>query len=96
VHDNIVPHELNKLLNLPGVGMKMALLLQQSAFDIVEGISVDTHVHRISNLLNWVSSKNPDQTRDQLQKWVPKDKWKQINHLLVGFGQTICKPVAPL
>jgi len=90
-----VPSVLNQILELPGVGMKMALLLQQGAFGIVEGISVDTHVHRISNLLGWTASNNAEQTRKQLQKWVPKDKWKQVNHMLVGFGQTICKPIAP-
>ena len=95
-HDGQVPSKLKDILKFPGVGMKMALLLQQGAFGVVEGISVDTHVHRISNLLNWTDSKNADKTREQLQEWLPKDKWAKINHMLVGFGQTICKPVAPL
>ena len=71
-------------------------LVQQSAFNITEGISVDTHVHRICNLLEWTDSKNPDETRIQLQEWVPKEKWAKVNHMLVGFGQTICKPISPL
>ena len=95
-HDGIIPSKLEEILKFPGVGMKMALLLQQGAFGIIDGISVDTHVFRISNLLNWADAKNPDQTREQLQDWLPKNKWGTINHMLVGFGQTICKPVAPL
>lgn len=95
-HEGVVPSDLKQILKFPGVGMKMAILLQQSAFGIIEGICVDTHVHRIWNNFNWVESKNPEETRVQLQDWLPKSKWQVINHMLVGFGQTICKPVAPL
>ncbi|CAI2368687.1 unnamed protein product [Moneuplotes crassus] len=95
-HEGIVPSKLDDILKFPGVGIKMALLLQQGAFGVVDGISVDTHVHRICNLLEWVDSTNPEATRVQLQDWLPKSKWTKINHMLVGFGQTICKPIAPL
>jgi endonuclease III len=56
---------------------------------------VDTHVHRISNRLGWVNSKNPEDTRKQLEDWLPKEYWDEVNHLLVGFGQTLCRPVHP-
>lgn len=58
---------------------------------------VDTHVHRISNRLGWVkkTTKNPEGTRKELEAWLPKELWEEVNHLLVGFGQTICKPVNP-
>ena len=57
-HGGVVPSKLDDILSLPGVGMKMALLLQQGSFGIVEGISVDTHVHRVANLLSrWVLNK---------------------------------------
>lgn len=54
----------------------------------MEGISVDTHVHRICNRLKWVrkTTNNPDLTRVALEEWLPKEKWDQINELLVGFG----------
>lgn len=96
-HDGIVPDNLEDLVALPGVGLKMAHLLLQGSFDKVEGISVDTHVHRIANRLKWVRkpTTNPDVTGQLLEEWVPKDKWRHINPLLVGFGQTICKPVGP-
>lgn len=61
-------------------------------------IGVDTHVHRISNRIGWVKipTKTPEQTRVALESWIPKSLWKEINHLLVGFGQQTCKPVRPL
>lgn len=56
-HKGVVPNKLEDIMALPGVGSKMAHLLLQHSFDKVEGISVDTHVHRISNRLKWVKKK---------------------------------------
>jgi len=58
---------------------------------------VDTHVHRISNRLGWVKkiTKTPEDTRKALESWLPKELWREVNHMLVGFGQTICRPVNP-
>ena len=63
-----VPDELEKLCQLPGVGLKMAHLLLQGSFGKVEGISVDTHVHRIANRLKWVKvpTKDPNKTGEAL------------------------------
>ena len=82
-------NKLDDILAFPGVGIKMAILLQQSAFNLVEGISVDTHVHRISNLFGWADSTTPEGTMKQLQEWVPKEKLNEVNHMLVGFGQVL-------
>jgi endonuclease-3 len=69
----------------------MAHLYLQCCCDKVEGIAVDTHVHRISNRLKWVDeTKTPEETRKKLEEWVPKEKWMDVNTLLVGLGQTIC------
>ena len=95
-YKGVVPDKLEALLDFPGVGPKMAHLLLQICFDKVEGISVDTHVHRISNRLKWVKkTTTPDQTAKALQEWLPIEHWEDINDMLVGFGQTICKPVRP-
>jgi endonuclease III len=59
------------------------------------GIGVDTHVHRIANLLKWVDAGTPEKTRVALEGWLPQDLWGPVNPLLVGFGQTICVPRAP-
>jgi endonuclease-3 len=63
-YDGKVPSDYSKVLSLPGVGPKMANLLLQISFDKVEGISVDTHMHRISNRLKWVkkTTSSPEYT----------------------------------
>jgi len=53
-YGGIVPNDYKKLLALPGVGPKMAHLVLQCVYGQIEGVSVDTHVHRISNRLRWV------------------------------------------
>lgn len=81
------------MTSLPGVGPKMAYLCLSAAWDRTEGIGVDVHVHRITNLWGWNKTKNPEETRLALQSWLPRDKWREINWLLVGFGQAVCLPV---
>ena len=82
-------------MELPGVGPKMAYLCMQHAWKSNVGIGVDVHVHRISNRLGWVRTKKPEETRRDLEEWLPKEYWDSINLMLVGFGQTICTPMAP-
>ncbi|KAI8048851.1 DNA glycosylase [Syncephalis plumigaleata] len=91
-----IPDTLQGLLALPGVGPKMAFLTLQAAWGKNIGIGVDTHVHRISNRLGWVHTKQPEETRRILETFVPHKYWAAINPLLVGFGQTTCLPVSPL
>ena len=67
----------------------MAYIIEKIAWGRVTGIGVDTHMHRIFNDLKWVNSKNPEQTRIQLQAWLPRDKWDEVNYLWVGFGQEV-------
>lgn len=90
-----VPDKIDKLLELPGVGRKTANLVITLGYG-KDGICVDTHVHRISNRLGYVKSKNPFETEMQLRKKLPREWWIKYNDLLVAFGQTICKPVSPL
>ena len=71
----------------------MGYLTLSAAWDRHEGIGVDVHVHRITNLWGWHKTQTPEQTRASLESWLPKEKWHDINNLLVGFGQTICLPV---
>jgi endonuclease-3 len=90
-----VPSELEKLLELPGVGRKTANLVLTLGFGKY-GICVDTHVHRIVNRWNYVATKTPIETELALREKLPRKYWKIINTLLVAFGQTICKPISPL
>ncbi|KAK5155353.1 hypothetical protein LTR04_005811 [Oleoguttula sp. CCFEE 6159] len=88
-----IPDTIEGMISLPGVGPKMAYLCMSAAWGRDEGIGVDVHVHRITNLWGWHKTRTPEETRAALEAWLPKDKWHDINHLLVGFGQTICLPV---
>ncbi|KAI5390663.1 hypothetical protein KIW84_075819 [Lathyrus oleraceus] len=97
-----IPSTIEQLLVLPGIGPKMAHLVMNVAWNNVQGICVDTHVHRICNRLGWVSrlgtkqkTSTPEETRVSLQLWLPREEWDPINPLLVGFGQTICTPLRP-
>ncbi|PNS16599.1 hypothetical protein CAC42_99 [Sphaceloma murrayae] len=88
-----IPDTIEGMISLPGVGPKMAYLCMSSAWGRDEGIGVDVHVHRITNLWGWHKTRNPEETRAELEAWLPREKWHDINHLLVGFGQTYCPPV---
>jgi endonuclease III len=90
-----VPDTMEELLKLKGVGRKTANLVISLGFD-KDGICVDTHVHRISNRLGYVTTKTPEKTEAALREKLPKRFWKIYNTLLVAFGQKICRPVSPL
>lgn len=81
-----VPMTREKLMKLPGVGRKTANLVLNRAFGI-PAIAVDTHVHRISNLLGWVHTKSPEKTEVELMKILPKKYWPDTNRLFVSIGR---------
>jgi len=94
-----IPRELKGgLLDLPGVGPKMGNLTMQAAWGETIGIGVDVHVHRIANqTLKWIKppANTPEKTRIELEKFLPKQYFSEINWLLVGFGQTVCPSRSP-
>jgi endonuclease-3 len=89
-----VPNDVDEMIKLPGVGRKTANCVMVYGFN-EPAIPVDTHVHRISNRLGWVSTKMPEQTETALEKTLPKKYWIEINELLVRFGQEVCRPIGP-
>lgn len=92
--DGKVPDDFQKLTSLSGVGPKTANCVLVYAFKH-PAIPVDTHVHRISNRLGWVSTMKPKETEEELREKVPKELWLKINRLFVTFGQQICRPNNP-
>lgn len=86
-----VPMTRTDLVNLPGVGRKTANLVLNRAFK-KPAIAVDTHVHKIANLLGWVKTKTPQETEKRLIKIVPKKYWKDINRLFVSVGRKYNTP----
>ena len=90
-----VPDSIEELLTLKGVGRKTANLVISLGFGGA-GLCVDTHVHRISNRLGYVRTKNPDETEFALRAKLPPEYWSRFNTLLVAFGRSTCRPVSPL
>ena len=90
-----VPEDLDTLVQLPGVGRKTANCVLVYAFE-KPAIPVDIHVHRISNRLGLVETKNPEDTEQELMKKIDKKFWIDINDTFVMYGQNICKPISPM
>jgi endonuclease III len=81
-----IPKTREELMELPGVGRKTANLVLNRAFNI-PAIAVDTHVHRISNLLGWVKTKTPQETEKKLMEILPKEYWTEMNKFFVSIGR---------
>jgi endonuclease-3 len=89
-----VPDDIGMLLSIPGVGRKTANCVLVYGFGR-DAIPVDTHVHRISNRLGLVRTKDPEGTEKELSKIFKKKDWQDVNRLFVVFGQRLCKPIGP-
>src|SRR5262245_46360618 len=90
-----VPSTMEDLVMLPGVGRKTANLVMILGFKSLHNICVDTHVHRISNRLGWVTTETPEETEQALYATADKRWWPYINLYLVTWGQNVCRPVHP-
>jgi len=93
-YNGVVPDTVDELLKIKGVGRKTANLVVNEGY-AKPAICVDTHVHRISNRLGLVDTKNAFQTETALETILPRKHWIIYNTLLVAFGQRICKPISP-
>lgn len=94
-HNGIVPRDIETLLKFKGVGRKTANLVLILGYDI-PAMCVDTHVHRISNRMGYIKTRNPDESEQKLRQKLPEKYWMKYNDLLVTYGQNLCKPVSPL
>ena len=85
-----VPETMEELITLAGVGRKSANVILLEVFGKAEGIAVDTHAKRISNLMGLSNKKEPEKIEQDLLKIFPKEDLKDINHLLVWHGRNTC------
>ena len=85
-----VPHTMEELTSLSGVGRKSANVILLEVFGIANGIAVDTHAKRISNLTGLSDKKGPAKIEQDLIKIFPKESLKDINHLFVWHGRNTC------
>ena len=94
-HMQDIPKSVEELQRLPGVGRKISFLVLYHAWGICSGISVDTHVHRVSNRIGFVEESRPQNTQKRLEELFAQDSWPIVNETLVGFGQICCKAKKP-
>ena len=96
-YNDDAPETLDEIVKFPGIGRKIGLLYLKECCQKTKGVAVDTHIHKIANRLKWVNNtKDPNKTSIELEKIVDEKYWDEINGILVGFGQEICKSVKPL
>ncbi len=91
----VVPHTMEELTQLPGVGRKTANIVLNDAFGIVEGIAVDTHVFRIMTRLGLTKAATPLEAEQDILKIIPREHWKAANHEFVLFGREVCDARRP-
>lgn len=94
-HGGEVPADLEKLVELPGVGRKTANCVLGNAFNIGLGVVVDTHVNRLSNRFGWTRSEDPVVIEQDLMKIIPQEDWVLSSHLLIFHGRRVCKARNP-
>jgi endonuclease-3 len=88
-HDGRVPDTLDELVELPGIGRKTANVVLGDAFG-VPGITVDTHVGRLSRRLGWTAHTDPVKVEFALMKLWPKPTWTDTSHRVILHGRAIC------
>ncbi|MDY6863573.1 MAG: endonuclease III [Thermodesulfobacteriota bacterium] len=89
-----VPDSMEELIKLPGVGRKTANVILSNVYG-VPGITVDTHVKRLSGRIGLSYSKDPEKIEEDLMGIIPKEKWSLFSHLVVFHGREVCKARRP-
>ena len=85
---------MEELLKLPGVGRKTANCVLGAAFD-VPGIVVDTHVKRLAYRLGLTENQDPDKIEKDVEKLLPRDRWRRFSDILIYHGREVCKARRP-
>lgn len=90
-----VPRNMEELLKLPGVGRKSANVIMLEAFNNPQGIAIDTHAKRIANRIGLSKEKESEKIEQDILKLIPKEYYKDVNHLLVWHGRQTCDSRKP-
>jgi endonuclease-3 len=89
-HGGEVPRTMAELRKLPGVGRKTANVVLSNAYGTNEGVTVDTHVTRLSRLLGLTREVDPVRIEDDLMRLYPREDWGLLSHLLIFHGRQVC------
>jgi endonuclease-3 len=93
--NNEVPKTLEELITIPGVGRKSANVIMLEAFNLPVGIAVDTHVKRLSNRIGFSNESDPYKIELELLNLIPKQYYKDVNHILIWHGRNTCTAQNP-
>ncbi len=93
--DGEVPGEIDRLVELPGIGRKTANVVLGTAYGIASGVVVDTHVARVSARLGLTRQKNPDKIEGDLMALLPKKEWVAFSHRVIQHGRRYCTARRP-
>ena len=91
-----MPKTIEEMVEIPGVGRKTANVVLGEVYGISEGITVDTHVTRLSNRLGWTMHQDAVKIERDLMKIVPKEEWLHFSHRLIQHGRKVCDARRPL
>lgn len=94
-YDGDIPRTLKELQSLPGVGRKTANVILGNAFDINEGVVVDTHVKRLAKRLGFTRETTPEKVERDLMPLFPRESWTLLSHLLIWHGRRVCDARKP-
>lgn len=90
-----VPRSMEELVTIPGVGRKSANVIMLEAFDSPQGIAVDTHARRLANRLGFSKESDPSKVEQDLCRLIPKEYWKDVNHIFIWHGRNTCTSQKP-
>ena len=90
-----VPQTMEELITIPGVGRKSANVIMLEAFNNPQGIAVDTHAKRLSNRLGFSKESDPLKVEQDLLKLIPREYWKDVNHIFIWHGRNTCSSQNP-
>jgi endonuclease-3 len=94
-HGGEVPRTLDELVKLSGVGRKTASVILGNAYQLAEGVVVDTHVGRLSRRLGLTEHKDPVKVERDLMELIPRKDWILLSHMLIDHGRAICNARKP-
>ena len=90
-----VPKTMEELMSIPGIGRKSANVIMLEAFNNPQGIAIDTHAKRIASRIGLSKEKEPEKIEQDILKLIPKEYYKDVNHLLVWHGRQTCDSRKP-
>jgi endonuclease-3 len=90
-----IPKSIEELTKIPGIGRKTANMVLANALNVVEGITVDTHVMRLANRLKLTTQKDRNKIEKELMEIIPKEEWFDFSNLLIAHGKRVCSAKKP-